>query len=113
MLRDLHEQSHAIVGAVACPDPIELARFALRTLDGAALARLQTHVDECVDCRAASSALVTASRDELAPGTAWPRPRFAPGDEIDRFVILHELGEGAASVVYAAMDPALDRKVAL
>ncbi|MCA9649863.1 MAG: tetratricopeptide repeat protein [Myxococcales bacterium] len=32
---------------------------------------------------------------------------------LDRFVVLHRLGQGAMGVVYAAHDPKLDRKVAL
>ncbi|MFN0251577.1 MAG: serine/threonine-protein kinase [Kofleriaceae bacterium] len=98
---------------MACPDPTELARFALRTLEAAGVARVQEHVDTCAACRAASSALVTASRGELVETAAWSRPELAIGAQLDRFVILHELGEGAASVVYAAYDPELDRKVAL
>jgi tetratricopeptide (TPR) repeat protein/predicted Ser/Thr protein kinase len=98
---------------MACPDPTELACFALRTLDAAAAARVQEHVDGCAPCRAASSALVTASRGDVAEGATWARPDLAIGAQLDRFVILHELGEGAASVVYAAYDPELDRKVAL
>ncbi len=96
-----------------CPDPTELARFALRTLDADAVARVQQHVDTCGTCRAASSALVTASRGELVETATWSRPELAIGAQLDRFVILHEIGEGAASVVYAAYDPELDRKVAL
>ena len=56
---------------------------------------------------------MTASRGELVETAAWTRPELAVGAQLDRFVILHELGEGAASVVYAAYDPELDRKVAL
>jgi eukaryotic-like serine/threonine-protein kinase len=99
--------------AMPCPDPTELACFALRTLDSEAMARIQEHVDTCSTCRAASSALVTASRGEVVEGATWTRPQLAAGGQLDRFVILHELGEGAASVVYAAYDPELDRKVAL
>lgn len=98
---------------VACPDPTELVRFALRTLAPDAAVGVQEHVDSCAACRAASSALVTASRGELVETAAWSRPELAVGAQLDRFVILHELGEGAASVVYAAYDPELDRKVAL
>ena len=85
---------------MACPDPTELACFALRTLDASAMARVQEHVDTCATCRAASSALVTASRGEVVESTSWARPQLAVGATLDRFVILHELGEGAASVVY-------------
>jgi eukaryotic-like serine/threonine-protein kinase len=98
---------------MACPDATELACFALRTLDAEATSRVQEHVDTCATCRAASSALVTASRGEVAGGATLARPDLAVGAQLDRFVILYELGEGAASVVYAAYDPELDRKVAL
>jgi tetratricopeptide (TPR) repeat protein len=92
---------------------MDLARFALRTLDAATREVVEAHVDKCADCRAASSALVTVSRGESEPADAGPRPRVTTGEQIGRFVTLHELGEGAASVVYAAYDPDLDRNVAL
>jgi tetratricopeptide (TPR) repeat protein len=102
---------------VPCPSAAELACYTLRVLSPDDTARVQTHVDACGDCRAASSAVVTISRsDELASGDGargWTGARLAPGATLDRYVILHELGEGAASVVYAAYDPELDRKVAL
>ncbi|MGE0548614.1 MAG: tetratricopeptide repeat protein [Kofleriaceae bacterium] len=93
-----------------------LARYALRSLDETTLAQVMQHVDGCAECRAASSALVMASRngvDTELDGKPWSRPHFAPGSKLDRFIILHEIGEGASSVVYAAYDPKLDRKLAL
>ena len=36
-----------------------------------------------------------------------------PGERIDRFVLLGELGRGGMSIVYAAWDPDLDRRIAL
>ena len=98
---------------MACPDPTELACFALRTLGEPALTAVQAHVDACAPCRAASSALVTVSRGEVGPDELADRPSVAAGDQVGRFVVLRELGEGAASVVYAAYDPDLDRNVAL
>ncbi|HEY4060221.1 MAG TPA: tetratricopeptide repeat protein [Kofleriaceae bacterium] len=96
-----------------CPDANELARYALGTLDGARADVVRAHIDECATCRAASSALVSVSLEEPREDGAWTRPQLSAGGALGRFVISHELGEGAASVVYAAYDPQLDRNVAL
>jgi len=48
-----------------------------------------------------------------AEGSAPPRARLVRGTNIDRYVVLEELGEGAMGVVYKAFDPYLERKVAV
>ncbi|HEY4181812.1 MAG TPA: serine/threonine-protein kinase [Kofleriaceae bacterium] len=96
-----------------CPDANELARYALGTLGSARVELLRAHIDGCASCRAASSALVSVSLEEPREEGTWTRPQLAAGGALGRFVISHELGEGAASVVYAAYDPQLDRNVAL
>ncbi|HSN89789.1 MAG TPA: hypothetical protein VLS93_01055 [Anaeromyxobacteraceae bacterium] len=46
------------------------------------------------------------------PGKAWAK-RLEPGDVLDRFEILRELGRGGFGAVYEALDKELGRKVAL
>ena len=48
--------------------------------------------------------------DEVARAWEWP---LVPGDRLDRFEILREIGRGGFGVVYEALDPDLSRKIAL
>ncbi len=99
-----------------CPDATELAAFAVGQLRADARALVAHHIEACAECRAASSVLFTVSKlddAQLASTATEPVSVMEPGATLGRFVVLHQLGAGAASVVYAAYDPALDRKVAL
>ena len=50
---------------------------------------------------------------EFGADAAPTRAPFAPGDTIDRFTVLAELGAGGMGRVVAAYDPGLDRRVAI
>ena len=49
----------------------------------------------------------------LPSGEQPPSPEQSPGATLDRYRIVEQLGAGTMGVVLAAIDPALDRKVAL
>ena len=55
----------------------------------------------------------TLRGDHADDPIAAPQAGRAIGTRIDRYVITGQLGEGAMGVVYRAIDPQLDRKVAL
>ena len=108
---------HAELGA--CPDDAALLALVEGGLRGAALERVDDHLDCCPLCREVVAALgagtrtIGAAERELRSGPR-PRPRLAePATHIGRFVVREPIGEGAMGVVWAAYDPQLDRRVAI
>jgi tetratricopeptide (TPR) repeat protein len=80
-------------------------------------ATVESHTDGCTTCRVALSELAAGSlaqRSDVAePGAPAEEAVVAPGDAIDRYLVLYRIGRGGMATVYAAYDPELDRKIAL
>jgi predicted Ser/Thr protein kinase len=61
-----------------------------------------------------SATMAAAQADTLSSGVWKPESAELPrGAEVGRYVVIGQLGAGGVGVVYAAYDPALDRRVAL
>jgi tetratricopeptide (TPR) repeat protein len=85
-----------------------LARLGSDSLEGPSAAAVAEHIEECPNCQSRLERLVENDR---AAGPSLP-----PTDnslEIPGFVIERELGRGSMSVVYQALQPSLNRRVAL
>src|SRR5262249_23174059 len=100
----------------SCPDAESLLLFAEGRLDERALARMESHLDTCADCRELAAHAVRERRasepGETEPIGA-PGPPLARGTCLGRYVVIEQLGAGGMGVVYAAFDPELDRRVAI
>ncbi|MBL8622870.1 MAG: serine/threonine protein kinase [Myxococcales bacterium] len=84
-----------------CPSEDDLVGLSRGALAPAAHAALLTHLDGCDVCRRAAARLTSDEAGPAAPLT------------IGRYHLREPLGAGAMGIVFAAHDPALDRKVAV
>jgi Tol biopolymer transport system component len=95
--------------AGACLESNAIEELASGTLDSARHQRAMEHLDSCATCR---HRVAIATHRRAGPNDAPPFA-LSPGDQFARYVVVKVLGAGAMGVVYAAIDPELDRKVAL
>ena len=95
---------------MACPDDNRLVEY----VEGLLTAELQhatdNHVDQCERCRRQLAWFAQGSTHDGGPAT---EPIAAGSAIADRYTIVELVGTGGMSIVYAAYDRVLDRKIAL
>lgn len=118
--------------ATNCPTPDELAAYSRLSLDAAARAQVESHLDSCASCQAALSDSLRAddsrsqtrslprrphgeTPDESLCETAqWDDPPVQPAPEfIGRFPVRRRLGKGGFAEVYLCDHPLLQQPVAV
>jgi hypothetical protein len=94
-----------------------VAQFIEGSLEGERLASAEKHIASCEACMSLVAEVGTAltGDDERSPSDGEPSepPLLVRGVQVGRYVIEGPVGSGGMGRVYAAHDPALDRKVAL
>ena len=103
-----------------CLDENAIAELVSGGLSGAALARVEAHLARCGACRTtvAHAAKAVESGIAVGPSTSTPDAEredvpLPRGARVGRYEVRECVGVGAMGTVYAAHDPALDRKIAL
>lgn len=107
---------------MTCLSEIEVSRFCEGALGEEERARCEAHVRDCSSCRVKVADAMPRALGETGELQAaqTPRPTALPehpplqrGSVLGRYVVLDVLGAGGMGEVYAAIDPELDRRVAL
>lgn len=94
---------------MSCPDELTLWALVQGTADAESVSTLDAHLDECAECREVVGAVASGVRSQVVRLES----ASAPPSRLGRFEVGEPLGEGAMGVVYAGVDPELERPVAL
>ena len=103
---------------VGCGDADTLGALVAGVLPEAERAAIAIHAASCAPCHAMIESLIGAGSASEGPDgngcvAPAPVPAIVWGTRIGRYVIDQPLGGGGMSVVYAAHDPELQRRVAI
>ena len=105
-----------------CPDGNQIGALVEGKLDAVAAGRVTTHLDGCMDCQELVAFAIRAAASITAagsvPGTASATmpsttSERTVGERVGRYELVERIGAGAMGVVYRAIDPRLERQVAL
>lgn len=94
--------------SLECPSDEELFSLALGELSVEKRELMEAHIRHCSSCREVlAETLLSLEGGEPQEETSDEFPR------LDRYVLKKVIGSGGAGIVYLALDPALDREVAI
>ncbi len=95
-----------------CISADALVAFARGKLSGEALETVERHLDGCDSCRSAVAEVAALATGATSPSSG-PPPVLPKGTVVGRYEIVELAGAGGMGVIYRALDPTLNRSVAL
>ena len=98
---------------MACVDANTAAAFAAGLLSLVELEQIRGHAESCAACRRMLVAMAVQDTMRADPDDRVANADLPGGTRIGRFEIVDRLGRGGMGTVYRALDPELDRMVAL